>query len=207
MVIAAPIDRVWSLLLDPKIQRLPVRLDTYAKAPAGYPNPFKDTKIGAGVNFNADLSEGRYELVNSLYDRLITFRLQELSAAWKAIHDAEKKLGASTSAQARRLLREAREREVAGRDLVPRRGDPDLRLVPVAVTHPDGAQHRPGRGALVAVGDVAADVLRVGHRRVPRRRCRARHIPPHRRARGEPGRPVRVASRSDQEVTGDRRRA
>jgi ABC-type Fe3+ transport system substrate-binding protein len=79
------------ILLDPKIQRLPVRPATYAKAPAGYPNPFSDKSLGAKVKFNADLSEGRYELVNSLYDRLVTFRLKELNAAWKAIHAAEKK--------------------------------------------------------------------------------------------------------------------
>jgi ABC-type Fe3+ transport system substrate-binding protein len=96
------------ILLDPKIQRLPVRLATYAKAPAGYPNPFKDSKLGAGVNFNADLSETRYELLNSLFDRLITFRLKELNAAWKAIHDAEKKLGAGGSADAMKLVADAR---------------------------------------------------------------------------------------------------
>ena len=58
------------ILLDPKIQRLPVRLATYDKAPAGYPNPFKDTTLGAKVSFNPELSEGRYELLNSLYDRV-----------------------------------------------------------------------------------------------------------------------------------------
>ena len=82
------------ILLDPKIQRLPVRLATYDKAPAGYPNPFKDSSIGAKVKFNTELSEGRYELLNSLFDRVVTFRLKELNAAWKAIHDAETKLGA-----------------------------------------------------------------------------------------------------------------
>src|SRR5262249_31417769 len=81
------------ILLDPKIQRLPVRPASYDKAPAGYPNPFKDQKLGAKVSFNADLSEGRYELLNSLYDRLITFRLKELNAAWKAIQAAEAKIG------------------------------------------------------------------------------------------------------------------
>jgi ABC-type Fe3+ transport system substrate-binding protein len=96
------------ILLDPKIQRLPVRPATYAKAPAGYPNPFKDQQLGAKVNFNADLSEGRYELVNSLYDRLITFRLKELNAAWKAIHDAEMKLGTGAGAEAKRLIADAR---------------------------------------------------------------------------------------------------
>jgi phosphoglycerate transport regulatory protein PgtC len=79
------------ILLDPKIQRLPVRLATYDKAPAGYPNPFKDTSIGATVRFDALVSEARYELLNSLYDRVVTFRLKELNAAWKAIQAAEKK--------------------------------------------------------------------------------------------------------------------
>lgn len=101
-------DEGQQILLDPKIQRLPVKPAAYEKAPAGYPNPFKDSKLGAGVNFNADLSEGRYELVNSLYDRLITFRLKELNAAWKAIQDTEKKLGANASAEAKKLLAEAR---------------------------------------------------------------------------------------------------
>ena len=96
------------ILLDPKIQRLPVRLATYDMAPAGYPNPFRDSRLGAALNFNVDVSEARYELVNSLYDRLITFRLKELNAAWKAIHDAESKLGSGASAEAKRLLGEAR---------------------------------------------------------------------------------------------------
>ena len=42
-------------------------------------------------------------------------------------------------------LGEPVERHVARRHLVPRRRDPDLRLVPVRVGHPDGAQHRPRR--------------------------------------------------------------
>jgi ABC-type Fe3+ transport system substrate-binding protein len=98
------------ILLDPKIQRLPVRAATYAKAPAGYPNPFKDASLGARVKFDADVSEARYQLLNSLYDRLVTFRLKELNAAWKAIHDAEKKIGANAGAEAKRLLVEARKR-------------------------------------------------------------------------------------------------
>jgi ABC-type Fe3+ transport system substrate-binding protein len=106
-------DEGQQILLDPKIQRLPVRLATYDKAPTGYPNPFKDSRLGAAVNFNVDVSESRYELVNSLYDRLITFRLKELNAAWKAIHDAEAKLGAGANPEARRLLAEARKRASA----------------------------------------------------------------------------------------------
>ena len=96
------------ILLDPKIQRLPVRPATYDKAPPNYPNPFKDTSIGAKVSFDAQVSEARYELLNSLYDRVVTFRLKELNAAWKAIHDADRRLGPGASAAAKQLLAQAR---------------------------------------------------------------------------------------------------
>jgi phosphoglycerate transport regulatory protein PgtC len=92
-----------ALLLDPKISRLPVLPATYGKAPAGYPNPFGGT-IQAKVNFDSNLSESRYYVVSSLFDQIITFRLKELQAATKAIHDAEKRLGGKASAQ----LEEAR---------------------------------------------------------------------------------------------------
>jgi ABC-type Fe3+ transport system substrate-binding protein len=95
------------ILLDPKIQRLPVRLSTYKKAPPGYPNPFTDARL-KGITFNSELSEGRYELLNSLFDRLITFRLKDLNAAWQAIHNAETKLGPRANAEAKRLIAQAR---------------------------------------------------------------------------------------------------
>ena len=91
-------DEGQALLLDPKISRLPVLPATYAKAPAGYPNPFGGT-IQAKVNFDSNLSESRYYVVSSLFDQVITFRLKELQAATKAIHDAEKRLGGKASAQ------------------------------------------------------------------------------------------------------------
>jgi ABC-type Fe3+ transport system substrate-binding protein len=96
------------LLLDPKIMRLPVRPETYAKAPPGFPNPFADASLGARLTFDSAKSETRYELLNSLFDRLITFRLGELKAAWKAIHAAEAQLARRDNAEARRLVAEAR---------------------------------------------------------------------------------------------------
>lgn len=96
------------ILLDPKIQRLPVRLTTYAKAPAGYPNPFKDARLAKGITFNSELSEKRYELLNSLYDRIVTFRLKDLNAAWRAIQTAETKLGGKASPAAKDLIAQAR---------------------------------------------------------------------------------------------------
>lgn len=101
------------ILLDPKIMRLPVRAETYAKAPAGFPNPFKDASLGARLTFDSDKSEARYELLNSLFDRLITFRLNELKEAWKAIHAAEAQLAQRDNAEARRLVAEARAKATA----------------------------------------------------------------------------------------------
>ena len=91
-------DEGQQLLLDPKISRLPVLKETYAKAPKGYPNPF-DGSIQAKVKFDSDLSQNRYYVVSSLFDQVITFRHKELQAATKAIQDAEKRLAGRASPQ------------------------------------------------------------------------------------------------------------
>jgi ABC-type Fe3+ transport system substrate-binding protein len=106
-------DEGQAILLDAKIRRLPVRPETYAKAGPDYPNPFKDKSLGARVKFDADTSELRYELVNSLYDRLITFRLKELNEAWKAIHAADAAVAKKSTPEAQRLLADARKRATA----------------------------------------------------------------------------------------------
>jgi ABC-type glycerol-3-phosphate transport system substrate-binding protein len=98
------------VLLDPKVMRLPLRPETYAKAPAGFPNPFTDPSLGARVRFDNDISEARYELLNSLFDRMITFRLRELTEAWKAVHAAEAALARRDNAEGRRLVAEARQK-------------------------------------------------------------------------------------------------
>ncbi|MBI3128466.1 MAG: extracellular solute-binding protein [Candidatus Tectomicrobia bacterium] len=99
------------LLLDPKIQRLPVLPSAYEKA-KGLPNPFKDASIGAAVKFDTRVSRSRYLVVNAMFDQVITFRLKELTAAWKAIHDAGARLKDKADAQAIALL--GRAKELAG---------------------------------------------------------------------------------------------
>jgi len=98
------------ILLEPKISRLPVL--SYSafggKIPAGYPDPVAIAKRSK-VNFNSDLSEDRYSVVTSLFDQTVTFRLKELQAATKAIHDAEAKNAAKKDAQAADLIKQARE--------------------------------------------------------------------------------------------------
>ncbi len=96
------------VLLDPKIRRLPVNPATYAKAPAGFPNPFEDKSIGAAVEFDLQLSKNRYNVINSLFDVMVTYRLNDLRAATKAIQDAEAKMAGKSDAAARKLIDEAR---------------------------------------------------------------------------------------------------
>jgi ABC-type Fe3+ transport system substrate-binding protein len=93
------------VLLNPKIRRLPVNPETYAKAPKGFPNPFKDKSIGAAVKFDLKLSKDRYNVINSLFDVMITYRLDDLLAATNAIQNAEAK---AKSSAAKKLIAEAR---------------------------------------------------------------------------------------------------
>jgi ABC-type Fe3+ transport system substrate-binding protein len=96
------------LLLDPAIRRLPVNPETYAKAPKDFPNPFKDKSIGAAVKFDVVLSKSRYNIVNSLFDVIITYRRQDLAKAVKAIQKAETALSNNPNPEAEALIKEAR---------------------------------------------------------------------------------------------------
>ena len=95
------------LLFDPKISRLPIRPYSQLKAPAGYPDPQEVAKR-AKVQFDANLSEARYQVVTSLFDQMVTFRLKELQGATKAIQDAEKALKAKPNARGSDLVKQAR---------------------------------------------------------------------------------------------------
>ncbi len=95
------------LLFDPKISRLPILPYSQLKAPAGYPDP-QDVAKRAKVQFDANLSEARYQVVTSLFDQMVTFRLKELQGATKAIQDAEKALKAKPNARGSDLVKQAR---------------------------------------------------------------------------------------------------
>jgi ABC-type Fe3+ transport system substrate-binding protein len=115
------------VLLEPGIRRLPVIPAVYDKPAAkGLPNPFKDATLGARVKFDVDLSEKRTAAVDALYDQTITFQHEALKTATKAVHEAEAKLAKKDNAQARALVKEARdliaampvsEAEVAGDEI------------------------------------------------------------------------------------------
>jgi ABC-type Fe3+ transport system substrate-binding protein len=97
------------ILLEPSIRRLPVNPAVYAKAPADYPNPFKDPSLGARVKFDVDVSEKRSNVVDTLYDQTVTFQLDTLKSATKAIHEAEAALAKKENAEAKALVKEARD--------------------------------------------------------------------------------------------------
>ncbi|WP_325892542.1 ABC transporter substrate-binding protein [Grimontia sp. NTOU-MAR1] len=96
-----------ALLLDKKIQRLPVNPAAYASTPEGFPNPFTGEQLGT-VDFNLDVSKSRYNVVNSLFDVMVTYRLDELREATKAIQEAEAKAKAAKNTEAMNLVAEAK---------------------------------------------------------------------------------------------------
>ena len=97
------------VLLEKSVRRLPVRPETYAKAGSDYPNPFTDPRLGSMVKFDVDVSGKRSAVVTALYDQIVTFQLDGLKAATKAIHAAEAALAKKDNAPARALVQEARD--------------------------------------------------------------------------------------------------
>ncbi len=95
------------LLLDKKIQRLPVNPAVYASTPEGFPNPFTGQKLGT-VDFDLELSKSRYNVVNSLFDVMITYRLDELREATDAIAEAEQKAKQANNSEALELVSQAK---------------------------------------------------------------------------------------------------
>ncbi|MFK7902494.1 MAG: ABC transporter substrate-binding protein [Nitratireductor sp.] len=96
-----------TVLLDPAIMRLPINPSTYKNAPEGFPNPFKDSTIGATVEFDVAKSGARYNLVNSMFDVMITYRLDDLRAAVGAIQMAEAKHAAGGNVETKALIAQA----------------------------------------------------------------------------------------------------
>ena len=97
-----------AVLLEPAIRRLPINPALYAKAPEGFPNPFEDPRFKSMITFDSDISKKRTDVVDALFDQLITFQLDNLRGATKAIHEADKALAANDQADARALIAEAR---------------------------------------------------------------------------------------------------
>ena len=96
------------LLFEPEISRLPVMQSIYDSAPRHYANPFGDELTNKGIAFDTQLSRQRYQLVNSMFDVMITFRLQALRRTWKTIHEAEATLENLEAPDLTERIKEAR---------------------------------------------------------------------------------------------------
>jgi len=103
------------LLLHPDISRLPVWPDAYKSEniPVGYPQPFSAKTLGSHTAFDVQKSRLRYNLVNSLFDVMVTYRLGDLKRAVKSLQQAERKLLTSSNA-----VPEVAAALVQGRDLI-----------------------------------------------------------------------------------------
>jgi len=97
-----------TILFEPGVRRLPVNPAAYDKAPKDYPNPFKDPRLNSMIKFDVKTSEARTNVVDALYDQIVTFQLGDLKAATKSIEAVEIALAKKDHAQARKLLDEAR---------------------------------------------------------------------------------------------------
>ena len=94
------------LLLDSRINRLPVMPQSMLQVPGGYPDPYEFARRSK-LEYNAALSSERYALVTQLFEQTITNVFQELRATTAALHAAEQKL-AKAPARIRALLSRAR---------------------------------------------------------------------------------------------------
>jgi hypothetical protein len=97
------------VLLEPGIRRLPVLPAAYAKAPAGYPNPFKDAQFQKSDHLRRHESEARTAVVDTLFDQLISFQLNALKAVTKTLHEVDAALARKDNPKATALAAEARD--------------------------------------------------------------------------------------------------
>ncbi len=95
------------LLVLPQIGRLPILPPSELKMPPNYPNAVEVAKR-AKVSFDPEESAKRYNVVSSLFDQTISFRLKELQAATKAIDRADAAIAKHANPQASELVKKAR---------------------------------------------------------------------------------------------------
>lgn len=96
------------LLLDPRIDRQPIRPEFYAEGATVGPNPFAQNDEAATWSFDAGRSAQRYELVNILFDELITFPLSDATDIWRTVYEVEAALLPTPHTEAAREVTRAR---------------------------------------------------------------------------------------------------
>jgi len=97
-----------SLLLDKKSRRIPILPATFDEAPADYPNPYEDEDLAETFDFDIELSVKRYDLVNEMFDAVITNNFDQFSQAAKQTLKLEHALKNNNNEQASQLLTQAK---------------------------------------------------------------------------------------------------
>ncbi len=97
-----------AILLDPAIARLPISPSVYPADEAVAGSPFGREGLFTKGIFDAGLSAARYELVNIIFDEMITFRRSELGRLWRSVQELEAALSRHADAGAAKLVGEAR---------------------------------------------------------------------------------------------------
>ncbi len=118
-----------TLLLGKDVCRLPVRPGVYRSASDAFPNPHRDKRLQDTLPFDVALSKQRYNLVNALFDDMVTFNHQALQSALQAIHRAEALQAKSPNVLARARIDSARERIASVPINEARSRNPDFRAI------------------------------------------------------------------------------
>ncbi len=98
-----------ALLLDPAVARLPISPVVYRADGTSDGNPFQQNGLFTKSLFDASLSAARYELVNIIFDEMVTFRRSELVRLWRSVRLLEAALAERSDAEVARLVSDARD--------------------------------------------------------------------------------------------------
>ncbi len=82
-----------SILLRPSINRMPISRAVFDQTGRELPPLMDYIQKNKTRRFNTALSQGRYLLVNTLFDQVITFKLLEYRRIWKKLITLEKQYG------------------------------------------------------------------------------------------------------------------
>jgi phosphoglycerate transport regulatory protein PgtC len=97
-----------ALLLDPAVARLPISPSVYPTDGSMDENPFQHDSLFARGLFDAGLSAARYELVNIIFDEMITFRRSDLRRMWRSVRALEAALSERSDTELAKLVSDAR---------------------------------------------------------------------------------------------------
>jgi ABC-type Fe3+ transport system substrate-binding protein len=97
-----------AILLEPAVARLPIAPAAYPPGSVAAGTPFDRDGLFTKGRFDASLSAARYELVNIIFDEMITFRRAELARLWRSVRSLESDLSRLDDPEAARLVGQAR---------------------------------------------------------------------------------------------------